>query len=296
MKVSEYINGTYLVKHYSDGTKILEDPSEKFIAEFPDNLDVKITSFCNVGCSFCYEDSNTSGKHCNSDLLLSKLSKLPKGIEITLGGGDPLSHPEILKIIKGLAIDQEKLVSLTVNQTSIKKDLILNCINSGLRAIGISPKKDNYDFIDFDLGIPVVYHFILGIHPIEQIEKYLEKGKKVLILGYKSIGRGKNSTPPLDLWKSGIRRLKFKLTWNKEYPNAGISFDNLAIRQLNLQTSFTTYEWDRFYLGDDGSCSMYIDAVEGTYSESSTVSKISRTSWIDLEILDYFKHAKLLIK
>lgn len=288
-KVSEYINGTYLVEHYSDGTKILKDPSEKFQAEFPDNLDVKITSFCDMGCNFCYEDSNVSGSHCKSDPLLSKLSKLPEGIEVTLGGGDPLSHPEILKIVKELAISQKKLVSLTVNQGSIKEDLIKSCINSGLRAIGISPRKNSYDTIDFDPGIPVVYHFILGIHPIEQIEKFLEKGKKVLILGYKSVGRGKDLTPDLSQWVKGIKRLKFRLMWNKEFPEAGMSFDNLAIKQLDLQTSFTTEEWERFYLGDDGSCSMYIDAVNETYSENSTVSKISRTSWIDLEIIDYFK-------
>ena len=294
-KVSEYTNGTYLVEHYSDGTKILKDPSEKFEAEFPDNLDVKITSFCNIGCNFCYEDSNISGSHCDSDLLLSKLSKLPEGIEITLGGGDPLSHPDIIKIVKGLSRIQKKLVSLTVNQGSIKEDLIKECIDSGLRAIGISPRKNSYDTIDFNPGIPVVYHFILGIHPIEQIEKFLEKGKKVLILGYKSVGRGQRNTPSLDLWEKGIRRLKFRLMNTNDFPEAGMSFDNLAIKQLDLRTSFTTEEWECFYLGDDGSCSMYIDAVDGTYSESSTVSKISRTSWINLEIIDYFKHDKLSI-
>lgn len=295
MIISEYTNGTYQVQHYSDGTKILKDPSERFISEFPDNLDVKITSFCDVGCNFCYEDSNISGKHCDSDILLSKLSELPEGIEVTLGGGNPLSHPEILKIVKELSNTQKKLVSLTVNQFSLKEDLIDKCIDNGLRAIGISPRKDSYDTINLNLRIPVVYHFILGIHSVEQIESFLKAGKRVLILGYKPIGRAKNIVPDLSEWKSGIKRLKYKLVWERDFPGAGLSFDNLAIRQLDLHTSFTTSEWEHFYLGDDGSCSMYIDAVEGTYSESSTVSKMSRTSWEDLGILKYFKDVKVFI-
>lgn len=286
-----YTNGSYQVSQYPDGTRIFSDPIGKFDSEFPDNLDVKITDYCDIGCKFCYEDSGIHGKHCNSDILLEKLSKLPEGIEVTLGGGNPLSHPEIDKIIKGISL-QGKFVSMTVNEKSFEKSKI----PIGLRALGISPipgiDKEVFQDPD-DLNIIVVYHFIVGIHPLEQIEKYLKAGKRVLILGYKSIGRGKNNIPPrLEEWGKGLKRLKFRLTEGGEFPEARMSLDNLAIRQINFRASFSTSEWDLFYLGEDGTCSMYIDAVEGTYSESSTVSKVSRCSWNGLEIIDYFKNAK----
>jgi hypothetical protein len=291
-----YKNGTYQVEQFKDGTKILKDETGQFKAEFPDNLDVKITNYCDVGCKFCYEDSGEKGSHCKADDLLDKLSDLPPGIEVTLGGGNPISHPEIIKIVKNLSIDQKKLVSLTINQKSIDLELIFKCIESGLRAIGISPNPGlNQSTIVLDevISIPIVYHFILGVHPLEQIEKYLLHGKKILILGYKNVGRGKNNIPEIKNWVQGIKRFKHRLEYQEDYPKtAGMSFDNLAIHQLNLRTSFTTSDWEHFYLGDDGSCSMYIDAVEGTYSKSSTVSKISRTSWDGLGILDYFKNDK----
>ena len=294
-----YKNGTYHVTQYQDGTKILLDPSGKFKSEFPDNLDIKITDYCDVGCKFCYEDSGKNGKHCDPNILLKKLESLPEGIEITLGGGNPLSHPDILKIIKILGQDQKKLVSLTVNQKSIDLDLLFDCMSSGLRALGISPIPGIWkDVIDLDksFSIPIVYHFIIGVHPVEQIERYLMHGKKILILGYKYVGRGRNSTPDIKEWIPAIKRFKHRLSCQDDYPETtGMSFDNLAIHQLNLRTSFTTTDWELFYLGDDGSCSMYIDAVEGTYSESSTVSKVSRTSWNNLEIIDYFKNDKASI-
>lgn len=46
-----------------------------------------------------------------------------------------------------------------------------------------------------------------------------------------------------------------------------VSFDNLAISQLNIKRLMSEQEWKIFYMGDDGrdgelsSASMYVDAV-----------------------------------
>ena len=82
----KYTNGTYQVTQMKDGTKILDDPSGKFEADFPDNIYIKITDYCYVGCKFSYEDSGKSGKHCDHVELVNRLSELPGGIEIALGG------------------------------------------------------------------------------------------------------------------------------------------------------------------------------------------------------------------
>lgn len=295
LKEKTYINGTYQVTQYPDGTRVFDDPSEKFEAEFPDNLDVKITDYCDVGCKFCYENSGITGKHCDINPLIEKLSKIPEGVEVTLGGGNPSSHPKIQELIKALD-SQGKIVSMTVNEMSYSN----TSIPQGLRALGISPipGEDRKVFEpERDDDLILVYHFIAGIHPISQIEKYLKKGKKVLILGYKTVGRGKSVVPEdLREWANGFKRLKFRTIEGKEFPESAIiSVDNLAIEQLDIKNSMTKSEWDLYYLGNDGTHSMYIDAVEGTYSESSTVSKISRISWNNLEIKEYFKDAKTSI-
>ena len=49
-----------------------------------------------------------------------------------------------------------------------------------------------------------------------------------------------------------------------------VSFDNLALEQLNVKRLLTQEEWDLFYQGDEGSSNMYIDAVEGKFTQNST--------------------------
>lgn len=52
--LSEYKNGNYTVKIYNDGTKIRETEDDVFNAEFPENIDIKITNMCNNNCTFCF--------------------------------------------------------------------------------------------------------------------------------------------------------------------------------------------------------------------------------------------------
>ena len=49
-----------------------------------------------------------------------------------------------------------------------------------------------------------------------------------------------------------------------------LSFDNLAIKQLDVKSLLTEEEWNKFYMGDDGTHTMYIDLVKNKYAQSST--------------------------
>ena len=51
-----------------------------------------------------------------------------------------------------------------------------------------------------------------------------------------------------------------------------VSFDNLAIEQLEVQRLMSREEWDEFYMGDDGSMTYYIDMVEQKFARSSTAN------------------------
>lgn len=49
----QYKNGNTLVTLLNDGTKIREYEGTP-ISEFPESIDIKITNYCDLACSFCF--------------------------------------------------------------------------------------------------------------------------------------------------------------------------------------------------------------------------------------------------
>ena len=49
-----------------------------------------------------------------------------------------------------------------------------------------------------------------------------------------------------------------------------VSFDNLAIKQLDVKNILTDNEWQEFYQGDDGTMTMYVDGVKQQFAMTST--------------------------
>ena len=112
-----------------------------------------------------------------------------------------------------------------------------------------------------------VVHVINGVIPMNELKRMYNENLKLLILGYKDFRRGvKAHTSGTD------RRMK---ELYDELPNmldkfAVVSFDNLAIKQLDVHRLMSDAEWDKFYMGDDGQFTMYIDLVEREFAKSST--------------------------
>lgn len=48
-----------------------------------------------------------------------------------------------------------------------------------------------------------------------------------------------------------------------------VSFDNLAIEQLDVKRLLSQEEWNSFYMGDDGKYTMYIDLVKKQFASCS---------------------------
>ena len=65
-----YKNGNYNVKIYEDGTKIRMTEDDYFKAEFPENIDIKISDKCDMGCEFCHEGSTLNGNNSNFNRIL----------------------------------------------------------------------------------------------------------------------------------------------------------------------------------------------------------------------------------
>ena len=73
-----------------------------------------------------------------------------------------------------------------------------------------------------------------------------------------------------------------------------VSFDNLAIKQLNPQRMMSKEAWDEMYMGDDNadgrltSASMYVDMVKRTFSANSCSDENERFPLMD-NIVDMFQ-------
>ena len=137
----QYKNGNTNVEIFNDGTLIrsFDDPNN-IVIDFPSSIDVKITDWCDAGCPQCHEQSTINGVHGDLYRLLEKLSTLPSGVELAIGGGHPLSHPNILPFLEKLK-ELGFIANITVNQKHLErdKDLLTHLINKDLvKGVGIS--------------------------------------------------------------------------------------------------------------------------------------------------------------
>ena len=311
--MKSYINGNYFVTiHERSGTKKYRAlrSGEDFKAEFPDSIDLKITDKCNIGCPFCHESSTPQGQ--NGDFLELKrvLSQLPKyPIEIALGGGDLLECPTLTcSMINWLKHDQNKIVAGTFNIKSLLKvnaDSVQCQVLRTLDNIGISidrkPTEEELDslFRILPISVNMVYHVILGIISPKDLRDVLRRGfyNGLLILGYKQFGRGRSMNPLspkliqeyLDVLNEfGQERLhtfRNKVGILNTYRSIG--FDNLALEQLDLKNHIHPMIWDRIYLGEEFTNTMYVDGVKGEFAPTSRSTE--RVRWNSIGIIDYFK-------
>ena len=141
----------------------------------------------------------------------------------------------------------------------------------------------------------MVIHIIAGIFPYDQLDRLLDityDDIPILVLGYKQWGRAKDTALPqhFDKFREKIRGIvedRLSRDTSRFLTRRVIGFDNLALEQLGIRDLLTQEQWDTIYLGDEGSCSMYIDAVEGKFARTSRSE--NRVSWDDVRLLDFFK-------
>jgi len=287
-----YSNGNYVVSILEDGTKIRESNEDKLIADYPESLDIKVTNYCDAGCSYCHEKSTVAGKHGDLEKAFEILKVLPAGTELAIGGGDPMSHPNLENFLIKLQ-ENKYIANITINEKHLDRyeTILLDWENRGLiKAVGISYTFNLQKVIDFYKKFQhCVIHVIIGCHTssiIREIQTQINT-PRILLLGYKTFGRGiqyKNKFN--DSVEKNIldwyRNLRFILKDNL------ICFDNLAIDQLNPKRLFLNEsEYTKKYMGDDGQFSMYIDFVKQEYSKASFID--CRTSIEKCTLQNFFK-------
>lgn len=264
----EYVNGNCLVCLHADGTKTRT--WEGVAAPvFPESVDLKVTDCCDNACAFCHECSTPAGKEADPAAVEDLVRNLPPGVELAIGGGDPLTW-EPLEDVAWELRRRGLIPNLTVNQKSIsdfgfdsrlQRFKALMPLFYGIGWSGAWESLDIYRIPDDKL----VHHLIAGIDAPKDCGFHGDK--KVLILGYKQYGRGVKYYS--DVVKRNLNHWRYCLPAILSRPGT-TSLDNLALEQLGVRGRVDEKVWKRCYMGDDGAFTMYVDAVKMEYAVSST--------------------------
>lgn len=298
MNFVSYKNGNYNVHiNLEDGTKIRENDLDTLEPSTIESMDIKITNKCSgplvsytdafgqpsfrhEPCPMCHENSGPNGKHADLTFEGTFLDKLHPYTELAIGGGNPLEHPQLLEFLENCK-KRKFIPSMTVNQSHLFKDynLVKTLVDEELiYGLGISFTSANSYLKKYVEEFPnAVVHIINGLITEEDLRKLKDFHCKVLVLGYKTFRRGE-----LLYQRDSERIEKNKAMLNNLLPTIikenwfeVISFDNLALKQLNVKGLMTEDQWGEFYLGDDGigdeynSASMYVDMVERKFAKNS---------------------------
>lgn len=276
-------NGNYNLILCNDGTKIRMNKEDCLIPEKPESLDYKITNKCDRGCKFCHENSTPDG--CHGDIMNDKfIETLMPMTELAVGGGNPLEHPDLIPFLE--KCKSLKLIpNMTVNQFHFmnNQELIRRLVDEKLiYGLGVSLVSPTPEFIELVSTYKnAVIHIINGVHSVDTIKKLYDKNLKILILGYKTFRRGNDYLETRGSEVTyGMANMYTELDeMFKRF--AVVSFDNLALKQLEVQSRLSPEQWEEFYMGNDGTFTLFIDSVNKTYSRSSTTPIEERKPLMD---------------
>ena len=269
--IGAYQNGNYKVSIYEDGTKIRENDLNNLTPSFAESIDITITNKCDGLCKFCYMNCTPESPHAELLLNREKLwGSLHPYTELALNVND-LTHPQLDQFL--LLLKEKKVIpNITINMRHLKsnynkiKELIDNKLIYG---IGISYDRNSFDDEMLDMIKNIsnsVIHTIAGILEIKDIMKLVDNDLKLLILGYKKKGRGKSYYNKIIEFNIEMLHFVIKFIIPKFKV---ISFDNLALEQLNIKSLVPEEKWNEIYMGDEGQYTFFIDLVNNQFAISS---------------------------
>lgn len=151
-------------------------------APWPELADISISNYCTKGCKFCYKDSTSEGAILSAEdyrFVLSSMQHEKWGnvFQVALGGGEPLEHPEFLKIID-ITREMGIVPNFTTNGVHLNA-AIAKAIRGKVGSVAISVGNGNE--LDPDKiklltneGIKTNIHFVLDSDSIRDANKLLE--------------------------------------------------------------------------------------------------------------------------
>lgn len=285
--LAKYTNGNYVVRLFDDGTKIRMNNLDNLTPNFAESIDLEITSVCNGNCGYCYMNCTPQGQHANlNDPILDTLHP---GTELAINGND-LTHPDLEDFLIRMR-DKGVIVNMTINQKHLAPNInkLANWQNQKLLwGIGVSLIDSNDPNLVENVHKlqNVILHVIDGLFTKEDMENLKDKDIKLLMLGYKYVGRGiqyyEEHKETID---SNIEYLKENLFKNQKWFK-GIGFDNLSLEHLDIKSQVTGADWDLHFMGEEGAYTFFIDLPHRKFA----VSSLETTKYDALDSVDEMFH------
>jgi radical SAM protein with 4Fe4S-binding SPASM domain len=291
--------GYFLYFNKKNGTLIrCEDKGkpEPFYAQSgPELLDVSITGYCTNYCPICYRGSSINGKHISFDdyLLIIEEAKKSNVVQIALGGGNPNTHPDFIKILK--ITDENGIVPCYTTNGSELSDEILEASKQYCGAIAISyypPLKRVMDSVvqATSLGIKTNIHFVISNDSIHEAIALLKKPpafltmcNAIIFLNYKPVGRGSSS---LNLARNSNSLDIFFELIQKKYPFK-VGFDSCAISGIVTKTKINK---DSVDFCEAGRFSAFINEFLDVYPCSFLENKVNGVNLKETSLLNIWRN------
>jgi molybdenum cofactor biosynthesis enzyme MoaA len=262
----------------------------------PELVDYKITDFCSADCAYCYMGSTVNGKHGVFEDISKTLKALAdmKVFEVAFGGGEPVHHPDFVKILK-----RARSLGIVPNFTTrniawLNKPIAAKIMKeAGAFAVSVDNHKQiiklakALDKAEIEHS-RVNLHVVLGTVTREEFSRILviaaRRSLRVTLLGYKDVGRGPEF-PKMDYswWlkdiialrkleenakKFTVRVLK-KFHWrDKQYYVPTISIDTVVAHDYEKELVNSGIPSWLFHTVD-GAFSAYVDGVNNRMGPAS---------------------------
>jgi MoaA/NifB/PqqE/SkfB family radical SAM enzyme len=272
----EYDGKAKVIFNEVTGMKIrfAEEGFDYVKAQYPELADIKITDFCSFykKCQTCYMDSSDTGEHGDLDFILSTIYQLSNmGVfEIALGGGSPNQHPNFIEIIREAYMLDVIPNFTTFDDEWLQNEKMVDAVKKYVGGIGVSVYSKNslakYHNIKkaMDGKCMVMVQHVAGMFPYKTTFELVKEVDHILLLGYKSVGRGSRQHPNT-LTDEQVKELfSFK---NKKISVDTAFLDNYShvLDEIGIPMELRS--------SPEGKFSCYIDAVEKTIGPSSYCNK-----------------------
>jgi hypothetical protein len=248
-------------------------------SEVPELVDLKITDFCDRGCSYCYQDSKKTGEHGKPDVIkriISCLSDL-ETFEVTFGGGEPTSHPQFFEILQHCAS-----VGIVANFTTADIDFVIKNYEQiqSIGCVGGIGYSAGYGFDTEKLAKlfalndrhsrpKITLHVVEGMVSNNSLEQTIKQadmfGFGVLVLGFKETGRA--TKPAYNKKEFNLEKVLDGFFEKKWWTGPHLSLDTMLV---NKHKDWLHKHSDPvMFTSREGAHSMYIDGVKQTMHASS---------------------------
>jgi hypothetical protein len=269
--------GYWAVFNQSNGTKIrftLNGSHPDYIkSTTPELVDVKITDYCETGCSFCYQGSSTKGKHATLDNMSHIIKTLGDAniFEVAIGGGEPTTHPDFIQILEQFR-KQDIIPNFTTRNIEYVRKNSKQLDELGANyAVSISNSED---ILNTTKDAPQYYKFnfqyVMGsssIHDFYDIITHMQglSNARITLLDFKPVGRGESFDP--NYYNNWLIGLTLKLAGDK-IKDIEIGIDTGLARKYEKELLHIGID-EKLFETKEGCFSMYIDAVNMTMAKDS---------------------------